>query len=257
MKWKIIYFFCSLVDFFIPRGKFFGTPVFLYHSISDTGSRLAISPSIFRQQMKYLNKLGYRTVAPLKLKEVESKKMVITFDDGFQDNFKIAEPIMREYGFAGTVFVSTDYIGKQSEYCRRNEDKKLRMMSVEELELLKGKEWTIANHFAGHVDLDGLSENEIKEEYTRAKNRLIEIIHDDESPRIVSYPHNRCTNKIKIILKKLGVKMAFAGERKPYQKGQDIYSIPRIEIDPSVNFDKFKLYLSPSFYFLRKIFRKA
>ncbi len=97
-------------------------PVLTYHSIDDSGSVVSVSPHKFKEQMDYLKKKGYRTISPDEIVESIEKKrgltdktILITFDDGYKNNYTDAFPILRENGFTAIVFLTT-------EHCERNND---------------------------------------------------------------------------------------------------------------------------------------
>jgi len=90
--------------------------ILAYHSISDHRTdSLAVRPADFEYQIAWLQKHGYRsmTLAQFVTQTVEKGKriVIITFDDGYADNYHLAYPILMRYGFAATVFLVSDYVG--------------------------------------------------------------------------------------------------------------------------------------------------
>jgi peptidoglycan/xylan/chitin deacetylase (PgdA/CDA1 family) len=92
-------------------------PILMYHSIAP-GTDLKVSPEDFDAQMKWLQDNGYR---PITLGQLDrhwrgtypvtgGKPVVITFDDGYLDNYTAAWPILQKYQFPATIFVITDSI---------------------------------------------------------------------------------------------------------------------------------------------------
>ena len=77
----------------------------MYHSISyEKGNILRVSKENFRKQMKYLKDNNYTTLTLDELynymktgKIVPKKPIVITFDDGYKDNYTNAYPILKEF----------------------------------------------------------------------------------------------------------------------------------------------------------------
>jgi len=74
------------------------------------------SPEIFQKQMGYLaQKHNIITLeelinALLEGKTIKKNSVVITFDDGYEDNYQYALPILKKYAFPATIFISTAYI---------------------------------------------------------------------------------------------------------------------------------------------------
>jgi len=93
--------------------------VLIYHRVTTLPSdpqRLAVSPENFRSQLKFLKD----RFPIVKLEEdwsgISRPAISITFDDGYQDNFSEALPILEEVGVPATFFVSTENLGSSREY---------------------------------------------------------------------------------------------------------------------------------------------
>jgi len=107
---------------FINGNLKYQTAVIMYHGINtkkDVWSIGSIDTNEFEKQIKYLKK----THKILSLKEtceiINEKKrfpkrgVVITFDDGYKDNYKNAFPILKKYKIPATIFLTTGHIGKE------------------------------------------------------------------------------------------------------------------------------------------------
>ena len=99
------------------------TPVVMLHSVAgDRAGRpgsfsLWCPPPMFEAYLQYLKRRGYHTVTLTQLYEhlqhgaaLPSKPIVLTFDDGYLDNWVYAAPLLKKYGFTGTVFVPSDFV---------------------------------------------------------------------------------------------------------------------------------------------------
>jgi peptidoglycan/xylan/chitin deacetylase (PgdA/CDA1 family) len=71
----------------------------------------------FKEQMNFLHDNNFVTLTLKEFKafmdkeiEVPKKSLLITFDDGWKDNFANAYPVLDEYGFKATIFLITDTI---------------------------------------------------------------------------------------------------------------------------------------------------
>lgn len=96
-------------------------PVLMYHHILSHDSFISSSVKNFEDQMRYLYENGWKTLTSDefyqfkqgKLK-VPKKSVLITFDDGWRDNFVYAYPILKKYNLKATLFIVTEWIEKAS-----------------------------------------------------------------------------------------------------------------------------------------------
>jgi len=125
-------------------------PILTYHSIDTTGSEMSVFPGDFEQQMAYLKRKGYKVISLqdfygryLGLKTGGQRLVVITFDDGYKNNFEHAFPILRKFDFPASVFVVTSCVGGKpkwlneviadlEDFCRHNQAKKESVCSSKE-----------------------------------------------------------------------------------------------------------------------------
>ncbi len=91
-------------------------PVLMYHHISPSPGLVTTTPENFADQMRGLAKAGYKTLgaddfaAYLAGQPVADRSVVLSFDDGYLDNWVYAHPVLEQYGFTALLFVATDWI---------------------------------------------------------------------------------------------------------------------------------------------------
>ena len=97
-------------------------PVIMYHSIGRPipdwkWSFLTVPVKIFEDHLKWLSKTGYQTVDLYELyahtsgqTKLPQRSVVLTFDDGYLDNWTYAAALLSKYGFKGTVFVNPEFV---------------------------------------------------------------------------------------------------------------------------------------------------
>lgn len=96
-------------------------PVLMYHHVLPEGGFITTPVEIFRKQMEMLVEEGYRTLSleefyRFKKGELSVKKgVVITFDDGWRDNYYYAYPILKELNLRAIIFVVTEWVEKASQ----------------------------------------------------------------------------------------------------------------------------------------------
>ena len=101
-------------------------PVLCYHQIRDwkpSDSRISrtyiVPPAVFAAQMKMLADSGYHSISPDQLyaylltgSRLPAKPIMLTFDDTDLDQFTVADPEMKKYGFKGVFFIMTVSLGR-------------------------------------------------------------------------------------------------------------------------------------------------
>jgi peptidoglycan/xylan/chitin deacetylase (PgdA/CDA1 family) len=188
------------------------TPILAYHGIIADKERSAYSgyaliESQFESQMRFLYDHGYSC---LNLKDLfrssptEEKAFVLTFDDGFEDFYSLAYPILRKYGFVATNFLVTDLIGKGSNY--RNEMGTPRM-TWEQIKALSAEGFSFGSHTCSHSRLPDLSAEQIKHELEVSKESLEAGLGQDAP--YLAYPYGESNPAIRKISAQAGYQAAF------------------------------------------------
>jgi peptidoglycan/xylan/chitin deacetylase (PgdA/CDA1 family) len=171
----------------LPRGT--RIPILMYHSISDANDssrhpyyRTVTAPRVFEQHLRFLHDRGYKTIslseAVRRLREPEvgvvgvvgvDKAVVITFDDGFQDFYSRAFPLLTKYGYSATVFLPTAYIDHNARDF--NGVQCLTWSQVRELQRMGVQ---FGSHTVTHPQLNTLSPKDVGEEVRRSKEGIEE-----------------------------------------------------------------------------------
>ena len=96
-------------------------PVLMYHHVLPNEGFIASSVENFEKQMKFFSDNGWKTLSAnefylYKIGELKlaKKSVLITFDDGWRDNYVYAYPILKKYNLKATLFVVTEWIEQAS-----------------------------------------------------------------------------------------------------------------------------------------------
>src|SRR5690606_34241856 len=101
-------------------------PVLMYHHVSPDNDMITTTPERFESQLAWLAEAGFSTLdaqglaAFLAGEPMPEKSVVLTFDDGFLDNWVYAHPLLARYGMRAVLFAITGQIGDGP--CRANLD---------------------------------------------------------------------------------------------------------------------------------------
>lgn len=93
-------------------------PVLMYHHVSPKPGLVTCSPENFRAQMRWLAENGWTALSAAAFAEGlgkgawPRKSVLITFDDGYLDNWVYAHPVLQEFGLRATLFLITGWIGE-------------------------------------------------------------------------------------------------------------------------------------------------
>lgn len=189
-----------------PKQTQVEVPVLNYHSVSTKATnKYVVTPEQFNEQMMALHDLGYTSInmqqfdALMKGKIKNTGKFVlITFDDGYADNYKQAFPIMQQYGFTGTMFVITNWVGSGP------------YATWKELSELHKAGWDIMPHTRSHPDLPLMSSKEQTDEIAGSKQAIEKNLH--EKVNAMAYPYGLRSRETVKIAKKCGYEYAFTFE---------------------------------------------
>ncbi len=158
-------------------------PILAYHSLDPKRfpGKLAISPGLFRKQMLWIKRNRFQVIGLEACAKEEWKggfwerKTAITFDDGSLDNYRDAFPILKEFGFAASFFVTTEDMGK---------DGFMTWEMLREMAAVPGIE--IGSHALEHKPLSDIPEKEAWTSLVASKKILEEKL--GREIRAISYP---------------------------------------------------------------------
>ena len=195
-----------------------------YHQIQTANSALAVAEKDFDAQMNYLSSHGYVSITPDELYsglngeiELPPKPVLITFDDGYVDNYTNAFPILKYYGMRATIFVIPAFVGKYNNY-----------LTWEQLREMEENGITVESHTMNHYKLEELPDDEIRSELLNSKQMLEEKLgHPVE---FLAYPTGTYNLHIAGIAKAVGYKGAYTIKYGNVDLGSNFYALERVPI---------------------------
>ena len=217
-------------------------PVLMFHNISKIkGEKSSVFYKDFYNQIKHLTNLGYKCVNLRNLEDKEfNKKIIITFDDGYENIYKLAMPILNEFNQKATCFIVKNQIdGFNLWDSNRNDYKKYKLMNLNQIQEWNEKGFEIGAHTLDHVNLTKLT----TENKNKQINDPIRFFNDklNISVKSFAYPFGSYDDECIDLLKK---NYSYAVTTKPslYNKKKFTnYEIPRISINSSTSLLKFFL----------------
>ena len=214
----------------------------MYHSISSKKNNFSVSVKNFKKQMKLMSDLNFSTI---NLNEVNNKtknkkNFIITFDDGYEDVYLNALPILKEFKFTSICYFVTDLIGQYNDwdYGKKNYQK-IKLMDIKQIQSWKDHGMQIGAHTSNHKNLTKINYEDKKKEIIDPinffKKNLLLKIND------FSYPFG-CFDDDSINIIKNYYKTAVTTKRSRYKENKfNNFILPRVPINNSTSILKFLL----------------
>ena len=189
------YFASSLIS---RQGLLNKAAILMYHSIGDNDAFFTTSSHTFAKQMDYLDKHGFKVISLEELlnnfknkKKIEAKTIVLTFDDGYEDNYTNAFPILQKYNFPATIFLTTDLIGQTANF---------KMLDWSQIKIMHQSGLIdFEPHTASHAKLTKLSAQEITKEIDASKTIIEKQL--DKTCNFFAYPFGEYNHQVINIVK--------------------------------------------------------
>jgi peptidoglycan/xylan/chitin deacetylase (PgdA/CDA1 family) len=209
-------------------------PVLCYHQIRDwrpTDSKVSrtyiVPPAAFAMQMKMLADSGYHSITPDQLyaylltgAALPSKPILLTFDDTDLDQYTIAYPQMKKYGFKGTFFIMTVSLGRPH------------YMTREQVRQLSDEGHVIGSHTWDHHNVKKFAGNDWVTQIDKPTRQLEAIT--GKSIHYFAYPYGLWNQAAIPELKKRGFLAAFQLNEK-LDRVDPLYSLRRIIVPGTWN----------------------
>jgi peptidoglycan/xylan/chitin deacetylase (PgdA/CDA1 family) len=206
--------------------------VFVYHRFND--SRYPSTNISIEAFKAHLDALKVEDFTVLTLGEVVDRMQngvalpercaVISIDDGYLSFMTDGWPLLKQYGFSATLFVSTDTVGGSD------------FLDWQDLRLLQEEGVEIGNHSASHAYLlDRLPEENEKLWRTRVvedieRSQALFQKYLDTAPKLFAYPYGEFSTELKNMVRDAGFVAAFGQQSGVISVGQDRYALPRFPV---------------------------
>jgi len=201
--------FLGLIKYLIPFRK--GVSILMYHSIDNNNVFFTVKPEIFEKQIKYLKDNNYNVISLAELvkilelnNDLPKKTIVLTFDDGFEDNYLNVWPVLKKYNFPATIFLATGLVGQEINNVQSIPLKALGWQEIQEMH--QSGLIDFQPHTVSHQRFDRIDLKEIEQEIIDSKRMVEEKLN--KKCYFFAYPRGWYNQEIIEILKKNEFKAA-------------------------------------------------
>ena len=215
-----------------------GLTILTYHSISnEIEPDETVTPEEFERQLQYIEE-NYKVISleeaigylQTDIEKV-SGSIVITFDDGYSDNYYNAYPLLKKHNFPATIFPITGFI-------KNNGGKYLSPSQIHEM---KNNNISFGAHTISHRILTSLTNEEVVREIRDSKDMLESQL--GQRINFFAYPVGTrvdFNDEIEEVVKTCKYSCACSNMYGMNGKNADIFALKRIGIETTDNFFIFK-----------------
>lgn len=197
--WKLLLRTVPLVPLAVARNwiyrfrKSFPVVILYHHLITDRPHHLGLPTHLFHQQAEFLTKY-YRVASlqeamkMLKANRVEAPTVVLTFDDGYAENFVNLRAVAKATGIPVTLFVSTEHISTQKPFAHdvRKNQEGFPPLTWEQVCWLRRAGYEFGGHTRSHFDCGSTDPTALEYEIVGCKTDLEERL--GKPVRFFSFP---------------------------------------------------------------------
>ncbi len=221
-------------------------PILMYHYLSepppdaDVYRRdLSVSPARFAEHLDRMLAEGYTTVSLYAVVDalqrgapLPDKSVVITFDDGYRDNYENAFPLLRERGMVATIFVITDFMDEQRPaYLTWDMAREMLAAGI-----------SIESHGRNHVSLAGKDDDYL---VWQALGSLETIEYElGVRPRFISYPAGEYDQRTIDIFQSAHYWAGVTTRQGATLDNQRLFELPRVRVRNTTTADELMRLLS-------------
>lgn len=170
-------------------------PILTFHSVDDSGSVISMAPSRFTYLLKVLKRKGYQTISLNDViqwlageKVLPPLSVVITFDDGFENLYLSAFPVLEELSFRATLFLSTGYCDRKNNWPTQDPSiPLLQMLNWGQLAEMATSVFDIQAHTRTHPFLPSLPPEQLRDELVGSKTDIEQ--HLGKPVNFFAYPY--------------------------------------------------------------------
>jgi peptidoglycan/xylan/chitin deacetylase (PgdA/CDA1 family)/glycosyltransferase involved in cell wall biosynthesis len=215
-------------------------PVLMYHRVvpeapKDSQQGIWVTAQSFEQNLDSLQHRGYSAMT---FKQYQlfltgefilpKKPVILTFDDGYEDNYTFAFPLLKKYGFSAVIFLVAE--PKRRTNFWDTDEPQVPLLNNEHIREMSGAGIEFGSHTVTHPNLSQCPPEQIRKEFVDSKK----ILEQRTGREIISlaYPYGAVNEPIKTLAAEAGYKFGIATNSGPLNFYEDFLEIRRTQVFP-------------------------
>jgi peptidoglycan/xylan/chitin deacetylase (PgdA/CDA1 family) len=210
--------------------------ILMYHQVGEFSRPAAHRANYchirrFKAQMAWLHRFGYRVVGLKEAcealfggKPLSGNAVVLTFDDGYQNVYDYAFPVLKRYGFPATVFLVADLLGGETKWLAA-EKREAQLMDLETIRKLRREGILFGSHTLSHPRLSRIDRDVMAREVRESKGKLEALL--EEEIEFFCYPYGDFDQDVVAVVREAGYKAALSCGRASAFGHENPFLLPR------------------------------
>lgn len=233
-------------------------PILCYHRLirceSECGKFAThIRTELFEQHLRYLRDNGYRTLHFADLNAAQTfdranRAVILTFDDGYEDNFHLLFPLLKRYGVKAVIYLVSGCSANTWDASRGERPLNL-LTDAQCAEMLASGLVEFGAHSVTHPDLSTMTPADVCTEISNSKAELQARLGISVST--FAYPYGRLNGEVKAIVQRAGYRFGIATHSGPLVLHEDPFQVRRIVVFPNTSLRRFKRKVTGQYTFYR------
>ena len=222
-----------------------------FAALGPVSRELTVHPDMFEAQLRYLSSREYRSIGVGEFRRmmassqaIDSKALLITFDDGYEDNLLWAAPLLRKYGFTAVIFVVSEFLSRTTADVWPNSDPAAygKFLDAGQISDLRRCGIEFGSHTASHPLLTTLPPERQYDELLASKQHLENVIGGPVT--CVAYPGGDFDPSTEQIAVQAGYTLAFSTIPGVNLPGVPLTALRRTEVSASDSLLVFRMKLA-------------
>jgi peptidoglycan/xylan/chitin deacetylase (PgdA/CDA1 family) len=211
--------------------------ILMYHRVA-TGvpperRRYAVDPAQLDEQLAYLREAEFTSVSVEEWRDavharrpLPGRRVLITFDDAYEDFGTSAWPLLARYGFSAMLFVVTGSVGRRNSWDRAGSNE--RLLDWDALRSLARDGVSIGSHTVSHPRLSAHTAGRIVEEAARSRLTMIQQL--GAAPTAIAYPWGGFDETVQHLVGACGYTEGFTTRSESARFEHSLMALPRLEV---------------------------
>jgi len=230
-------------------------PILMYHRVvarvpAFSKFRQHVTMENLEQQLQWLDQWGFTPVVfqDLLEKKLPRKPIILTFDDGYEDNYLCLLPLLQKYRVPAVIYILGDRTLFQNEWDIPQGEPVIPLLTPSHIKEMAESGWVeFGAHSMTHAKLTTLPSDEITRQAGDCKTALEKFL----GKRVVSfaYPYGETNEEIKKITQKAGYTFGVSVKSGPTRFQDDLMEIGRVPMFPQTS--RWQYFKKTSGFYLR------